>query len=299
MVLLSDLPIFKNTCLDLEKVAIQEEATKMYQQDENNDNDTDSGIGDSTPPSPTWTYDEDVGDNLIQLDQQYSLIESLNTKFIYREKSIQEATDGKYNNIFKSCILSFFNWTEILLNWYLIEFLIVLGAWSSHCNDSTINEQTIHPFEHVQLNSEQSTSNAFHDRSNNQENSSHLCSSTMKNGERNVVSNSIIVLNSSLPQRAKSLTSSVYENDDSNDSQAKDRKELPSSLTYGSTLKKRIDDKNSYRNYIKLCVKTTFKSLTKHLYKKTNDEDSKTIKSSSEAQSWADIRVLPNIQQNL
>ena len=107
MVLLTDLPIFKNTCLDLEKVAIQEEATKMYQKDENNDNDTDSGIGDSTPPSPTWTYDEDVGDNLIQPDQQYSLNENLNMKFIYRQKAKQEAADGKYNNILEFCNYQF------------------------------------------------------------------------------------------------------------------------------------------------------------------------------------------------
>ena len=120
MVLLTELPIFQNTCLDLEKVAIQEEATKMYQKDENNDNDTDSGIGDSTPPSPTWTYDEDVGDNLIQPDQQYSLNESFNMKFIYREKSIQEATDGKYNDIFEFCILSF--WIIfIALKYYQID----------------------------------------------------------------------------------------------------------------------------------------------------------------------------------
>ena len=94
MVLLTDLPIFKDTCSDLEKVAVQEEATKTCQQNENDDNDTDSGIGDSTPPSPTWTYDENVGDNLMQSDHQCSLKERFNMKFIYGEKSSQEATDG-------------------------------------------------------------------------------------------------------------------------------------------------------------------------------------------------------------
>ena len=104
MVLLTELPIFKDTCLDLEKVLIQEEATKICQQNENDDNDTDSGIGDSTPPSPTWTYDGDAGENLKQSDRQYSLNERLNMKFIYGEKSSQEATDGKYNKIFQFCI---------------------------------------------------------------------------------------------------------------------------------------------------------------------------------------------------
>ena len=104
MVLLTELPIFKDTCLDLEKVAIQKEATKLCPQDENDDNDTDSGIGDSTPPSPTWTYDEDVGDNLMQSGRQNDLDERLNMKFIYDEKSSQEATDGKYNKIFQFCI---------------------------------------------------------------------------------------------------------------------------------------------------------------------------------------------------
>lgn len=104
MVLLTELPIFKDTCLDFEKVLIQEEATKICQQNENDDNDTDSGIGDSAPPSPTWTYDGDAGENPKQSDRQYSLNERLNMKFIYDEKSRQEATDGKYNKIFQFCI---------------------------------------------------------------------------------------------------------------------------------------------------------------------------------------------------
>ena len=154
--------------------------------------------------------------------------------------------------------------------------------------------------EYVPLNSIQSKSNDLHDLSNNHKNSSHLFTSTMIKRPKNIVSNSIFVLNSSLPQHSKSLKSSlVYENNDSNDLQAKDKKELPSGLTNGFNQKKPIDDKKLCRDYIKSCVRITFKSLTKSFNKETNDKASKPIRSSSEVQSWADIRMLPNVQQDL
>ena len=193
-----------------------------------------------------------------------------------------------------------FHLIDVLFNWYPIDFLIISGACSSHYNDSTINEQTIHQFEYQQLNSIKSKSNNFHDRCNNQENSSHLCTSLLVNGPSNVGSNSIITLNLDSPQHLESLKSSlVYDNIESNDSQPKDGKASSSSLTYDFLLKKSINDKKSCRNYIKSCVKTMFKSLTRSLEMKVNDNASKAIKSSSEAQSWADIRVLPKLQQNL
>ena len=150
------------------------------------------------------------------------------------------------------------------------------------------------------MNSVKSKSNDFHDSCNNQENSSHPCVSSLMNGPKTIGSNSIVALNFSLAQYLKSLKSSlVYENKDSNDSQSKDGKALPSSLLDDSTLKKSINDKKSCRKYIKSCVKSMFKSLTRSSNMKMNDNASKTIKSSSEAQSWADIRMLPNQQQPL
>ena len=150
------------------------------------------------------------------------------------------------------------------------------------------------------MNSIKSKSNDFHDSSNNQENSSHLCVSPLMNRPKNIGSNSIVASNYSFTQHLKSLKSSlVYENNDSNDSQSKDGRALPTILLYGSTLTKSINDKKSCRKYVKSCVKSIFKSLTRSSKKRMNDNASKTIKSSSEAQSWADIRVLPNRQQNL
>ena len=144
----------------------------------------------------------------------------------------------------------------------------------------------------------QSKLNDFHDHSNNQENSIHLCTPTFKDEPKNLESNSIIVFNSNFSQSFKSLKSSFeYEYNDSKDSQARDRKELPSSSASDPILKRSINDKKLCRNQIKSCVKTTFKLLKRNFNIKMNNNASKTIESSREAQRWADIRMLPKNNQ--
>ena len=93
--LLTELPIFKHNSSYLENIATKEEATRTFQQNENDVDDIESGIGDSTPPSPTWIYDEDAGGIGIQSDHQYSTNEFLDIRFVHGEKLKHEGTDGK------------------------------------------------------------------------------------------------------------------------------------------------------------------------------------------------------------
>ena len=67
MVLLTELPIY-NHISHLENVETQPDKKKLFQPNETEFEDTDSGLGDSTPPSPTWTCDQESEEIQIESD---------------------------------------------------------------------------------------------------------------------------------------------------------------------------------------------------------------------------------------
>ena len=84
MVLLTELPIYNNMS-NLEDIETQAEEKKLFQLNETEFEDTDSGLGDSTPPSPTWTCDQESEDIQIESDALHNTDKRSDTKFIYSE----------------------------------------------------------------------------------------------------------------------------------------------------------------------------------------------------------------------
>ena len=84
MVLLTELPIY-NHISHLENIEPRAEEKKLFQPNETEFEDTDSGLGDSTPPSPTWTCDTESEGIQTKSDVLYDTDKRSDTKFIYSE----------------------------------------------------------------------------------------------------------------------------------------------------------------------------------------------------------------------
>ena len=98
MVLLTELPIFNHNLSDLQEIdnGTQEERTNKNIAKETDFEDTDSGLGDSTPPSPTWTFDEDAHDIEDASDKQMYTNERSDIKFTYSKNLSHEMKSGKF-----------------------------------------------------------------------------------------------------------------------------------------------------------------------------------------------------------
>ena len=58
--------------------------------------DADSGLGDSTPPSPTWTYDEDCEESSIGIERSTPCFKKTFGTFSYLEEEYINKQNGKY-----------------------------------------------------------------------------------------------------------------------------------------------------------------------------------------------------------